>query len=69
KGESVNIIGKALRDLSKRAGNDNRYIIVKLIIDHPTKENLMHNHNILPPSEWSRYDIPSPEEMPNVSLE
>ncbi|CAF3542409.1 unnamed protein product [Rotaria socialis] len=69
KGESVNIIGKALRDLSKRAGNDNRYIIVKLIIDHPTKENLIHNHNILPPSKWPDYDIPSPEEMPNVSLE
>lgn len=69
KGESVNIIGRALRDLSKRAGKENRYVIVKLILDHPTKENLSHYHHILPTSKWSNYDIPLPEEIPNISLE
>ncbi|CAF1197233.1 unnamed protein product [Rotaria sordida] len=69
KGESVNIIGKALKDLSKRAGCENRYVIVKLMIDHPTKENLKHFHYILPPNKWSDYDIPLPEEIPNISLE
>ncbi|CAF1383989.1 unnamed protein product [Rotaria sp. Silwood1] len=69
KGESVNIIGRALKDLSKRAENENRYVIVKLMIDHPTKENLKHFHSILPPNKWSHYDIPLPEEIPNVSLE
>jgi phosphatidylserine/phosphatidylglycerophosphate/cardiolipin synthase-like enzyme len=69
KSESVNVIGKALRDLSKRAGSDNRNIIVKLMIDHPTKENLIHYHNKLPLNQWSDYDIPLPEEIPNLSLE
>ncbi|CAF0949175.1 unnamed protein product [Adineta steineri] len=69
KSESVNIIGKALRDLSKRAGDENRQIIVKLMIDHPTKENITHFHNKLPPSKWSDYDIPLPNEIPNISLE
>ncbi|CAF3002949.1 unnamed protein product [Rotaria sp. Silwood2] len=69
KGESVNIIGKALRNLSKRAENENRYVIVKLMIDHPTKENITHFHSIVPSNKWSNYDIPLPEEIPNISLE
>ncbi|CAF0982708.1 unnamed protein product [Adineta ricciae] len=69
KSASVNVIGKALRELSKRAGNDNRYVIVKLMIDHPTKENITSAHHILPPNKWSHYDIPSPEEIPNISLQ
>jgi phosphatidylserine/phosphatidylglycerophosphate/cardiolipin synthase-like enzyme len=69
KSESVNIIGKALRELSKRAGNENRYIIVKIMIDHPTKDNLTHFHHILPTNKWSDYDIPLPNETPNISLE
>jgi phosphatidylserine/phosphatidylglycerophosphate/cardiolipin synthase-like enzyme len=69
KSQSVTLIGKALRDLSKRAGSENRHIIFKLIIDHPTKENLAHYHSILPVKKWSHYDIPLPEEIPNISLE
>jgi hypothetical protein len=69
KGQSVNIIGQALRDLSKRAQNENRFIVFKLIIDHPTKENLIHFHSILPPHKWSHYDIPTPDEIPHISLE
>jgi len=69
KGHSVNIIGKALRDLNHRAKDENRIVIFKLIIDHPTKENIANFHTILPPSKWSHYDIPTPDEIPNVSLE
>jgi phosphatidylserine/phosphatidylglycerophosphate/cardiolipin synthase-like enzyme len=69
KSASVNVIGKALRDLSKRAGNDNRSIIVKIMIDHPTKDNLLHYHSILPIDKWPDYDIPLPHEIPNLSLE
>ncbi|UJR15302.1 hypothetical protein I4U23_002255 [Adineta vaga] len=69
KSESVNIIGKALRDLSKRAEKEDRYIIVKIMIDHPTKENIINFHHILPTDKWSDYDIPSPEEIPNISLQ
>ena len=69
KGHSVNIIGKALRDLNKRAHDKNRLIIFKLMIDHPTKENLIHFHSILPVKKWSDYDIPTPDEIPNISLE
>jgi hypothetical protein len=69
KGQSVNIIGKALRDLNKIAQNENRFIVFKLIIDHPTKENLTHFHSILPPHKWSHYDIPTPDEIPHISLE
>jgi phosphatidylserine/phosphatidylglycerophosphate/cardiolipin synthase-like enzyme len=69
KGHSVNIIGKALRDLNKRAQDENRFIIFKLMIDHPTKENILHYHSILPPEKWSHYDIPAPEEIPHISLQ
>jgi phosphatidylserine/phosphatidylglycerophosphate/cardiolipin synthase-like enzyme len=69
KSESVNIIGKALRDLNKRAGNENRHIIVKIMIDHPTINNLTHFHSILPINKWTDYDIPLPNEIPNISLQ
>ncbi|CAF0891721.1 unnamed protein product [Adineta ricciae] len=69
KGHSVSIIGKALRDLSQRAQQENRVVIFKLMIDHPMKENVAHFHSILPPHKWSHFDIPTPDEIPNVSLE
>jgi hypothetical protein len=69
KSASVDIIGRALRDLSQRAGNENRLVIVKIMIDHPTKENVVHFHNILPVNRWADYDIPLPHEIPNLSLE
>ena len=69
KSESVTIIGQALRMLSKRAENDNRTVVVKLMIDHPTKENLVHYHSILPVEKWPDYDIPLPHEIPHLSLE
>ncbi|CAF1352428.1 unnamed protein product [Rotaria sordida] len=69
KGESVNIIGKALRVLNKRAKIENRYVIVKLIRDNATKENIKHYHNFLPLNKWSHDNIPLPEEIPNILLE
>ena len=69
KSGSVNVIGKALRNLSKRAGRENRQVIVKLMIDHPTVENIRHFHSRLPVSKWPDYDIPLPEEIPHLSLE
>lgn len=69
KSVSVNIIGKALRDLNKRAEIDGRMVIVKIMIDHPTKENLLNFHSILPPDKWPDYDIPSPQEVPHLSME
>ena len=69
KSASVTMIGKALRELSKRAGREHRHVIVKLMIDHPTKENILHFHSLLPPSKWSDYDIPQPEEIPHLFLE
>jgi len=69
KSESANIIGKAFRDLSKRASFENRHVIIKLMMDHPTISNALHFHYIIPPSKWSYYNIPSPEEIPNISLE
>jgi phosphatidylserine/phosphatidylglycerophosphate/cardiolipin synthase-like enzyme len=69
KGHSVSIIGQALKDLSKIAQDENRFIVFKLMIDHPTKENITHFHSILPPNKWSHYDIPTPDQIPNISLE
>ena len=69
KGHSVDIFGKALRELNKRAEQDKRSVIVKLIIDHPTKDNLTHFHSILPVEKWSDFDIPLPHEISNLSLE
>lgn len=69
KSVSVSIIVKALRELNERAKNDGRSVVVKIMIDHPTKDNLRHFHSILPPEKWSDYDIPLPDEIPNLSLE
>ncbi|CAF4643135.1 unnamed protein product [Rotaria socialis] len=69
KSESANIIGKAFLDLSKCAGCENRHVIIKLMMDHPTISNATQFHSIIPPSKWSYYNIPSPEEIPNISLE
>jgi phosphatidylserine/phosphatidylglycerophosphate/cardiolipin synthase-like enzyme len=69
KSECANIIGKAFRDLSKRAGAENRHIIIKLMMDRPKITNAIHYHSIIPPSKWSCYDIPTQEEIPNISLE
>ena len=69
KSESVNVIGKALKELNKRAVKENRYVIVKIMIDHPTKENITHYHSKIPSNKWSDYDIPSPNEIPNLSVE
>jgi hypothetical protein len=69
KGEAANMIGKALRDLSKLAVQEKRHVIVKLMIDHPSPANLAHFHTILPPSKWARFDIPTPDELPSISME
>lgn len=69
KSDSVTVIGEALRNLSKRAERDNRKVVVKIMIDHPTKENLVNFHHILPVDKWSDYDIPLPDEIPYLSLE
>jgi hypothetical protein len=69
KSESANVIGKAFRDLSKRAGCENRHVIIKLLMDRPRISNAIRFHSVLPPIKWSCYDLPSPEEIPNISLE
>ena len=69
KSVSVSIIAKALRALNKRAENDGRVVIVKIMIDHPTLDNLLHYHSILPVDKWPDYDIPLPHEIPHLSLE
>jgi len=69
KSASVDVIGKALRDLSKRAGRDQRKVIIKLMIDHPTVDNIRHYHSRLPVNKWPDYDIPLPEDIPHLSLE
>ncbi|CAF5114211.1 unnamed protein product, partial [Rotaria sp. Silwood1] len=56
--ESANIISKAFRDLSERAGYENRRVIIKLMMDHPTISNALHIHSIIPPNKWSFYGIP-----------
>ncbi|UJR19523.1 hypothetical protein I4U23_022653 [Adineta vaga] len=69
KGDTAIMIGNALRDLSKRAAQEKRQVIVKLMIDHFTKRNLIHSHNILPSSEWTHCNIPSAEELPFITME
>ncbi|CAF1585683.1 unnamed protein product [Adineta ricciae] len=60
---------KSLRDLSKRAAEKKRQVIVKLLIDHLTKENITHCHAILPSDKWTDFNIPSAEELTFVQLE
>ncbi|CAF0762736.1 unnamed protein product [Adineta steineri] len=69
KSESANTIGKAFRDLSERAGYENRHVIIKLIMDHPKLKNALPFHSIIPSSKWTDFNLPSPEEIPNISLE
>lgn len=69
KSQSSNMISKAFRDLNKRAASENRRVIIKLMMDHPTVSNAIYFHYIIPSNKWSYYGIPSPEEIPNISLE
>ncbi|CAF1269530.1 unnamed protein product [Adineta steineri] len=69
KGGTANLVCNALRALSKRATQEKRHVIVKLMIDHFTKGNLLHAHTILPPHKWAESCIPTAEELPNISME
>lgn len=69
KGEISNMMIKALRDLSKRANEEKRTVIVKLMFDQLTKENITHSHGIVPPNKWSLWNIPPPDELPFISME
>ncbi|UJR38813.1 hypothetical protein I4U23_031478 [Adineta vaga] len=69
KSESSNVICQAFYELNKRAGNENRHIIIKLMIDHPKFSNIIQYHSILPSNKWSYYDLPDPKQIPNLSLE
>jgi len=69
KGDTASIICNALRDLSKRAAQEKRHVIVKLLIDRFTKHNLVHAHAILPSEHWEHCNIPKADELPFVLLE
>ncbi|CAF1330989.1 unnamed protein product [Adineta steineri] len=69
KGGTANLVCNALRALSKRATQEKRHVVVKLMIDHFTKGNLLHAHTILPPHKWAECSIPTAEELSNISME
>ncbi|CAF1637567.1 unnamed protein product [Adineta ricciae] len=67
--ESANVIRRAFQDLDKRANAEHRHVIIKLMIDRPNITNTVQYHSILRPTKWSDYDLPAPDEIPNISLE
>lgn len=69
KSRTSQILTDALRELNRRAARENRHVVVKILIDHPTKENLWNHHSILPESKWSEYGFPPSSEIENLSLE
>lgn len=58
-----------MRELSKRAGQDKRHVIVKLMVNHFRKVNLVYPYPIISSDKWERYNLPAPEELPSISLE
>ncbi|KZV86857.1 hypothetical protein EXIGLDRAFT_801528 [Exidia glandulosa HHB12029] len=70
KSRSLKLVTDALRDLSKRVGeNGGKKIVVKFMYDRGTPEQLVRNHAPVKPEDWYKVDLPSPKDIPNIDME
>ena len=67
---SVNTVSGALRDLSAKVVKAGRpKVIVKVMYDRGSWEQLWNAHAPVPPKEWAPLDLPKEEDIPGLSLE
>ncbi|KAF7294769.1 hypothetical protein MIND_01014400 [Mycena indigotica] len=64
-------ITNALRELSRRAGERGKRVIVKLEYDRGSPKQLFEPHYVVSPKEYTGKNVglPSPEEIPNIDLQ
>ena len=70
---SAALVADGLRKLSKRAIDagtpENERVVVKLIYDRGTPEQVINNHAPVPPEKWSAVGLPKPEELRGIHFE
>jgi hypothetical protein len=67
---SVNTISQSLRDLSARVIKEGRTkVIVKIMYDRGSWEQLWNAHAPVKPVEWSPLDLPKEEDIPGLDME
>ncbi|KIX05212.1 uncharacterized protein Z518_06084 [Rhinocladiella mackenziei CBS 650.93] len=72
--EPTRLITNGLRELSKKAVQMNRRVVVKIIYGRGiVKQQFLNNHLPVPPEEFAdahgKIRIPHPDELPNVDIE
>lgn len=65
------LIKNALKELSRRAGERGRTVVVKMMIDKPAPSNAFDPHRAIRPGEWTgkAVDLPCEEDIPNIDME
>ncbi|EXJ81840.1 hypothetical protein A1O1_07905 [Capronia coronata CBS 617.96] len=71
--EPSRLITNALRELSRKAVEGNRRVVVKIIYDRGSVKQVVNNHLPVSPEEFSdpngKIRIPHPDDLPNVDIE
>lgn len=61
---------KALRDLSAKVVKENRpKVVVKLMYDRGSWEQLWNSHAPVGPEKWATIDLPEEKDVPGIDLE
>ncbi|WVQ99684.1 hypothetical protein IAU59_006823 [Kwoniella sp. CBS 9459] len=67
---SVNTVSQALRDLSARVIKAGRpKVIVKIMYDRGSWEQLWNAHAPVKPNEWAPLDLPTEQDVPGLDME
>lgn len=68
--DSVNTIADALRELSRRVGQrKGAKVVVKIMWDRGSIKQVFRNHVNVPPSVYSKLDLPPPSELPHLDVQ
>jgi phosphatidylserine/phosphatidylglycerophosphate/cardiolipin synthase-like enzyme len=69
--DASTLITDAMKELSKRAGQRGKKIVMKIMYDRGSPKQAIHNHQHVSPSEYStgKVCIPGPDEIPNIDLQ
>ncbi|EXJ82193.1 hypothetical protein A1O3_06006 [Capronia epimyces CBS 606.96] len=71
--EPSRLITNALHELSRKAVENNRRVVVKIIYDRGSVKQVVNNHLPVPPEEFAdpngKVRIPHPDELPNIDIE
>lgn len=68
--DSVKAVSNALRALSAKVVKEGRpKVVVKVMYDRGSWEQLWNAHSPVKPAEWIKLDLPDPEQVPGLHLE